>query len=274
MPPDDSAGPADRDAGSPDRLVTSPVFVLSTMRSGASLLRAMLNAHPMIRSPHKMHLQTLEVKYSELYTGLAMEKLGLDITELEYLLWDRLMHRELMRSGKQIIVEKTPGNALIWRRLRECWPAARYIFLKRHPASVLSSVMDTSQSGWQGLMQILLDHLGTTGGRGGPVTNRPSLADVMTTMVLEHAEGVQQAMRALPGLTVRYEDLTSRPDSTMREVCEFLEVPWVPEIVEHGKQEYGGYDIFMGGLAAQAAPAADDIPDALRPICRLWGYLS
>jgi sulfotransferase family protein len=273
MPPDDSAGLADRDAGSPDRLVTSPVFVLSTMRSGGSLLRAMLNAHPMIRSPHKMHLQTLEVRYSELYTGLAMEKLGLDITELEYLLWDRLLHRELRRSGKQVIVEKTAGNALIWRRLRECWPAARYIFLLRHPASVLTSVLDTSQSGWQGLMQILLDHLGTTGGRGGPVASRPSLADVMTTMVLEHAEGVQQAMRALPGLTVRYEDLIGRPDQAMREVCAFLEVPWVPDIVEHGKQEFGGFDISNGGLTPHRAPAPEDIPQALRPLCHLWGYL-
>ena len=40
----------------------------------------------------------------------------------EYLLWDRLLHRELAASGKSIIADKTPNNVFIVDRLREAGP--------------------------------------------------------------------------------------------------------------------------------------------------------
>lgn len=270
---------------SADRLVASPVFVLSTMRSGSTLLRALLNSHSMIRAPHEMHLRTLEVKYSEFYTRLAMEKLGLDNTELEYLLWDRLLHRELVRSGKQIIADKTPGNALCWRRLAEAWPKARYIFLLRHPASVLSSMMDTSQSQWTGMVQMVLDQDSAPGGQ--PVsgaTGRRDVTSVLADEVVQHAEGISAAMKALPGLTVRYEDLIAGPDGVTMEICDFLGVPWEPEMLKYGQHDHGEFQVFLGDFsekirsgeirAARCLPDPRDIPAALRPICQAWGYLS
>src|SRR5205085_1008583 len=67
---------------------------------------------------------------------------GLEVEEVEHLLWDRLLHRELVRSGKQVIVDKVPSNVLMWQRLARAWPAARFIFLLRHPASVLASALE------------------------------------------------------------------------------------------------------------------------------------
>ncbi|XDO64283.1 sulfotransferase [Streptomyces sp. RLB1-33] len=43
------------------RLVDSPVFVLSSVRSGSTLLRVLLNSHSQIRAPHEMHLRTVHV---------------------------------------------------------------------------------------------------------------------------------------------------------------------------------------------------------------------
>ncbi len=124
------------------RLVPEPVFVISSVRSGSTLLRVLLNSHPQIRAPHEMHLRTLAVDLTKPYTSKAMDQLDLDQSELEYLLWDRILHRELVRSGKQIIVDKTPGNAGFWERLAAGWPKARYIFLLRHPASMVSSLIN------------------------------------------------------------------------------------------------------------------------------------
>jgi hypothetical protein len=267
-----------------DRLVPSPVFILSTMRSGSTLLRVLLNSHSRICSPHEMHLRTLEVRFTEFYTRLAMDKLGLDGPGLEYLLWDRLLHRELGRSGKEVIVDKTPGNALCWRRLRECWPEARYVFLLRHPGSVLGSVLDTSQSQWKGMTQMMLEQFpSASGSRGTRETERPDATDMMTKMVLEHLEGVDEAMKTLPGLTVRYEELVERPVDVTRPICAFLDVPWEPQMLEYGKHDHGPFEVFIGDFTdkirsgeirqARALPEPDEVPAALHDVCRSWGYL-
>jgi hypothetical protein len=45
-----------------DRLVESPVIVLCTTRSGSTLLRCLLDAHPAVRAPHELHLADLHVR--------------------------------------------------------------------------------------------------------------------------------------------------------------------------------------------------------------------
>lgn len=64
-----------------------------------------------------------------------MEVADLDDRELEHLLWDRVLHRDLRLSGKRLIVDKTPTNVLRWR------PRARYIFLLRHPLRIVESAV-------------------------------------------------------------------------------------------------------------------------------------
>src|SRR3954467_12084339 len=39
-----------------DRLLEQPVFVLSSIRSGSTLLRVLLNSHTAIHAPHELHL--------------------------------------------------------------------------------------------------------------------------------------------------------------------------------------------------------------------------
>jgi Sulfotransferase family len=284
-----------KDATASSRLVETPVFILSSMRSGSTLLRVVLNSHSMIRAPHELHLRTLEVHFTEFYTTLAVEKLGLNKTELEYLLWDRLLHRELICSGKQIIVDKTPGNALIWRRLRECWPKALYIFLLRHPASVLTSMLESSRelAGDVTLKQRVREQAqlaNTAALRPSELGPRTGLAGAddarnrMTQLVIEHIRGVDDAMRELPGLTVRYEDFVQYPERVTRDICAWLDVGWEPQMLDYGNHEHGGFDAFIGDFTAKIhsgticaprpLPADGDVPEILREACVTWGYLS
>lgn len=239
------------------RLVPEPVFVISSVRSGSTLLRVLLNSHPQICAPHEMHLRTLTVGLSKPYTKKAMSELGLDQRELEYLLWDRVLHRELVRSGKQIIVDKTPGNAGVWERLHEAWPRARYIFLLRHPASMVSSLLN----------------------------NRPDRDPEATVKeVGGYVDAVEAARNALPGLTVRYEALTERPEEVTREICAFLGVNWTPRMLDYRKGDHGPFVPFIGDWSeniksgkiqrARPLPDPEDVPEPLRPIARAWGYPS
>lgn len=238
------------------RLVPDPVFVISSVRSGSTLLRVLLNSHPQIRAPHEMHLRTLSVDLTKPYSKKAMSELDLDQRELEYLLWDRILHRELVRSGKQIIVDKTPGNAGIWERLREGWPKARYIFLLRHPASMVSSL----------------------------INGRPD-RDMESTVreVCMYVEAVEAARNALPGLTVRYETLTEKPEEITQEICTFLGVQWTPKMLDYRKGDHGPFVSFIGDWSdniksgkiqkGRPLPDPEDVPVVLRGISRAWGYL-
>ncbi|MEU1736871.1 sulfotransferase [Streptosporangium sp. NPDC020145] len=239
-----------------DRLLTAPIFVLSPVRSGSTLLRALLNAHSMLHAPHELHVRRLSVDFGTSLSKRAMEALGHNGADLEHLLWDRVLHRELVRSGKSFIVDKTPANAFAFERIATCWPDARFVFLLRHPASIAKS--------WH---------------EAGPERRTPQEAALDA---LRYMKAVQRARRALDGLTVRYEDLTENPRRETRRLCDFLGVPW-----ETGMLEYGEQEVLQKGLGdwkdkirsgsvqpGRALPAPDEVPEALRPMAVTWDYLA
>lgn len=244
--------PADPGA---DRLLVAPVFVMSPVRSGSTLLRSMLNAHPELHAPHELHVRRLTVGFGTALSRKAMEALGHNQADLEHMLWDRVLHRELVRSGKRTIVDKTPANAFAHARIAACWPDARYIFLLRHPASIAASWYEAD-----------------------PVkrTREEAASDA-----LRYMKAVQRARKALTGLTVRYEDLTAEPEKTTRAICDFLGIPWEPGMLAYGEQKVvqkglGDWsDKIRSGRVqpGRDLPGPDEIPDLLKPICRSWGYL-
>ncbi|GIH39544.1 sulfotransferase family protein [Microbispora corallina] len=256
------SGPADENLVRPpadpraDRLLVAPVFVMSPVRSGSTLLRAVLNAHSELHAPHELHVRRLTVGYGTPLAEKAMTALGHNRADLEHLLWDRVLHRELVRSGKRTIVDKTPANAFAYARIAACWPDARYVFLLRHPASIAASWYEAG---------------------GERRTREDAAADA-----LRYMKAVQRARKALTGLTVRYEDLTAEPEKTVRSICDFLGVAFEP-----GMLRYGDQGVLQKGLgdwkdkirSGSVQPGRDlpdpgGIPDILKPMCRSWGYLS
>jgi LPS sulfotransferase NodH len=239
-----------------DRLLRRPVFVLSSVRSGSTLLRLLLNAHSMLHAPHELHVRRLRVTATSSLSRKSMEMLGHDEADLEHLLWDRVLHRELVQSGKQVFVDKTPSNSFVYKRLHACWPDARFIFLLRHPAAIAASWTKASQ------------------GRRTPAES--------VTDALHYMRAVQRARNNVDGLTVRYEDLTADPTAVTQEICSFLELPWEEGMLHYGSesQSYvkgvGDWSDKIRSGSVQPAgelPAEEDIPPKLLNISRRWGYL-
>jgi hypothetical protein len=237
------------------RLVESPVFVLSSVRSGSTLLRVLLNSHSRIRAPHEMHLRTLHVQMSRDFTAEAMKALELDKQELEHVLWDRVLHLELVRSGKDVIVDKTPANTLIWPRLHRCWPQARYILLLRHPGAIIASLTSRRTDP---------DH------------------EAIRAEVLEYAEKLEEARQNLDVHVVRYEELTAEPERTTRDLCDHLGVPWERGMLDYGDKDHGTFRPQLGdwsstlksGRIQRARPAdpTAGLPPRLEELAEAWGY--
>ncbi|MEV7190047.1 sulfotransferase [Kitasatospora sp. NPDC093102] len=259
--------------GTSARLVESPVFVISAVRSGSTLLRCILNAHSELYAGHELHLGDVQVGLGTEPATAAMDALGLSTTELEYLLWDRLLDRQLKASGKKVLVEKTPGNAVVWERIAECWPQARYVFLFRHPLHVLDSLIEVIRESATEEQLAL--------GDAKEVAARLKAAALR--MLVPMLESVAEARDNLPGITVRYEELTTNPEGVTQRICEFLNVPWESGMLEYGTQDQGPFQIFLGDWRDKIRsgviqphgelPGADDIPEELLAHCRAFGYL-
>jgi LPS sulfotransferase NodH len=235
-----------------DRLIEAPVFVICTLRSGSTLLRVLLDSHSQIRSPHELHLRYVSVHFDQKWSERSMKELGLDTRAADYLLWDRLLHRELTASRKSIIADKTPNNVFIVDRLREAWPDARFIFLLRHPGAIARSRQKYKGEG----------------------------ADAL---IIKYVEALEAARQTYDGHTVRYEDLTANPERELRKICDFLGVPYEATMLDYGQFDHGRYKSGLGDWnekiksgaiqPPEPPPPLEEIDPALREMCAKWGYL-
>ena len=213
----------------------------------------MLDSHPLIASPHELHLRYLSVGIRSEYTSLAMQTLQIDEKELRFLLWDRLLYECLTRVGARRIVEKSPSNAFVYEELKECWPDAGWIFLIRHPAGIVDSIVRARD------------------GRS---------ASDATDLVLRFGDVLEGArLREPDSPLVRYEELVSRPVEVCRMLCRYLEVPPHDGMVEYG-QDHGPLVYGIGdwgpnirrGVVRPARPIPIETPPRLFDLCIRWGY--
>jgi hypothetical protein len=240
-----------------DRLLKEPVFIISSIRSGSTLLRVMLDTHSQIHAPHETHLGGVHVQFNGRFAASAMNEVGLDEVQLDHLLWDRILHRELTRHGKTLIVNKTPSDAFRWRRILDCWPDARFIYLLRHPAAIADS--------WS---------------RAKPNASRARVVEV----VKPYMDAVEEARANQDGLTVKYEDLTIDPERELRRICEFIGIEFEPAMIDYGQADHGAFKIGLGDWSERIQsgkvqpilrlPSRDEIPAGLVDLSKKWGYLS
>jgi hypothetical protein len=242
-----------------DRLVEAPVFLLCTLRSGSTLLRVLLNSHSKIHAPHELHLRYISVLLDKKWSERSMKEMGLDQDGLRYLLWDRILHRELAGSGKSIVVDKTPNNVFITDKIREAWPDARFIFLLRHPGAIAQSRKE-----W--------------------FSGRPENYDEEQNvdLIRRYCEALEEARQTYDGITVRYEDIAADPAGVTKQLCEFLGVEWEPGMLEYGKFDHGRYKSGLGdwsdniksGRVQKPKPPPAEIAGPLAPVAEKWGYLT
>jgi hypothetical protein len=245
------------------RLLVEPVFVLSAARSGSTLLRAILDSHSQLYGPPELPLKHLGVRAETKWIQASMAELRLTQEDLDKMLWDHVLADVLARSGKPRIVVKTPANVLAWKEIANCWPDARYIFLLRHPGAAVASLRNSWNPDWH--------HQRESG-----------TLDEAIRKTLRYMNKVEEARRALDGLTVRYEDLTASPEAEVQRICDFLSLPFEPTMLDYGKFPHGRFAPGLGDASVKIrsgriqpgtpAPSAADTPAAFKDICVAWGY--
>lgn len=125
---------------------SSPIFVLSAFRSGSTLVRYLLDAHPAICCPAELTLgafckQAYYTVEPTLPDSVADEERDVAcVTEVRRLACN-VMEAYCQRKGKRRWCEKSPANVELLSLLLTIFPDASYICVHRHVLDqVLSSL--------------------------------------------------------------------------------------------------------------------------------------
>jgi hypothetical protein len=206
-------------------------FVVGVARSGTTLLRLMLDAHPQLAIPPETHFIPKVVKACEqggdphervfelLTTHRRWPDYGLDAIELQ----ERLERIQPLtagdalrafyglyaeRQGKARWGDKSPSYVRRMRRVASALPEAHFVHLVRDGRDVA-------------LSQVEVDF--------GP----DGVADAARDWAQGIGKARRQARRLRHYLELRYEDLVADPEPALRTVCKFVELPWSPAMLDY-----------------------------------------
>jgi acyl carrier protein len=220
-------------------------FILSTPRSGSTLLRVVLAGNPLLFAPPELHLLN--------YVTMAQRKAALSNALNEHLLTGttRALMRlrscsaeeaeEILRScedrampthdfytllqeliGERLLVDKTPIYSMhpeILRRAEQSFDSPLYVHLVRHPCGMIRSFEDAK-------IEQLIPFMRESN------FSRRQLAELTWLLANENVENFFVAVPLERWLRVRYEDLVREPQPSLQRICDFLGVPFVPEMLD------------------------------------------
>ena len=216
------------------RSFADPVFVLCNGRSGSTLLRFLLDAHPDLACPPETNLPGLCVQLATVWSLIEGAPLSAnrgdeppDIPEAAIAgvreTMDRMVGSYLGRRGRKRYCDKSLGTARYAELLLRVYPEARFICLYRHPMDVIASGVEACPWGLSGYG---FDPY-VAASPGNTVMALASFwADNARTTLAAEECFADKCFR------LRYEDLVADPEATSAALFEFLAVAPAPGISE------------------------------------------
>jgi tetratricopeptide (TPR) repeat protein len=193
-------------------LEESPVFVVAFPRSGTTLLEQTLDAHPQLQSMDEQPIVqaalddmiALGVRYPEQLSKLTTEQL----TTIRARYFERAAARVKMQPGQRI-VDKNPLNMLRLPVIKRLFPNAPIVLAVRHPCDVVLSCF---------MQHFRAPHFVML------CSDLQTLADGYRRSFDFWYQ--QSAMLSPNVLEVRYESFVADFERGVREIAEFLRLPW------------------------------------------------
>lgn len=139
-----------------------------------------------------------------------------------------------MRAGKSIPCEQTPRNIYYAEALLDSFPNSRFVHILRDPRAVLAS----QKSRWR---KRALMHQPSRMSRLQQLRTWANYHPYIVAWLWNRATVSALRLQSHPRFrTIRFEDLISEPERTVRAVCEFLEVDYEAAMldVEHVNSSY------------------------------------
>lgn len=209
-----------------------PVFVLCMGRTGSTLLRFLLDAHPDLACPPETNVPSLCGQLANVWALIEGAPLSQnrgdeppDIPDSVIggvrETMDRMVGSYLQRRGKKRYCDKSLGTARFSYLMSRVWPEAKFVCLFRHPMDVVASGIEACPWGLNGYG--FEQYIAETPGNS---------VHAMARFWMDNAVAILSAEEQWPERChrIRYEDMTCDPQTVADDLYEFLGVAKVPDI--------------------------------------------
>jgi hypothetical protein len=193
----------------------SPIFMVGTMRSGSTLFRLILDAHPRISIPEEtgfMGALAATKQIPNWHRGEGwFERLGWTEQELDARLrefYAGMFERHARSQGKQRWGEKTPFHSRHIAQMATVFPDAVFVGIVRHPGAVVNSLVRKFHY---------------------QPADAASYWDSTNREILRRGLELGDERFAL----LRYEDLVQHPEETLHELFDWLGEKWSDDVLRH-----------------------------------------
>ncbi|WP_141732237.1 sulfotransferase family protein [Oligoflexus tunisiensis] len=232
-----------------------PIFVIGTGRSGTTLMRLMLCAHPRIYISHEASFYVWDALYARgrnardflryYVQTFSFRWLGIDPTDVlrsvdascprdkAHQAFTATMRLKAAQYNKPRWGDKTPSHTAYLRKIFADYPDARVIHMVRDPRGV---VMSLSRMPWAS------DSL------------------VANSLFCETARAQVEPFKDRV-IEVKLEDLLAEPRATMQTVLDFVDEPWDDAVLNHSAHlpdtaDMPPFEWLEGAARERSAPKA------------------
>lgn len=242
--------------------MNAPVFIVGNSRSGTTLVARILKGHPDVHILNETHFMEEFVKERERFHSLSVSQLSVLVNKMltiqrkdyyrkseyeeysedaneiismfrkqpkaDFSTLNRVFFEfEAKRHGKIMAGDQTPRHVFYIHELLSMYPGAKFIHMVRDPRAILLSQKKKWKAGLR-LQQPKFEVLRT-------LTN---YHPVTTTIIWNKAISAGlQAWETVPKnsmKTVFFEHLVENPKLITEEICNFLEISFLPEMLDIG----------------------------------------
>jgi hypothetical protein len=203
-------------------------------RSGSTLLRFLLDAHPELACPPETSLPALCGQLSVVWSLIEGAPLAAErdaapprvpdaaVAGIRRML-DEMTGSYLARRGKRLFCDKSLGSARNADLLTQIYPGARFLCLYRHPMDVIRSGIDACPWGLNGY------------GFDQYIVGSPGNAVLaLARYWLDNAMLIHEVEQTQPERChrIRYEDLVEDPEDVMQKAYAFIGVQSSPGVAQ------------------------------------------
>jgi hypothetical protein len=248
-----------------------PLFIVGTMRSGSTLFRLILDAHPRISITEETGFMGGLAAAKHIPNWARgrgwYERLGFSEQEFDARLRDfyaGMFERYARSQGKQRWGEKTPFHSGHIPEMATVFPDSVFVAIVRHPGAVVHSLVEKFHY---------------------DASDAVAYWESTNKEILRRGLELADDRFAL----LRYEDLVEHPEETLHELVDFLDEPWSEDLLRHNDvQAARGTPRLSAGstrtrdaintdLAHRWAEALDDtarglLASSAAPLARFLGY--
>lgn len=207
-------------------------FILSTPRSGSTLLSTILDNHSVLSCPNEpwlllpfASLDKSTAIWQEASYSFSLSKLGINefVPEYDFLKITNeaivKLYNTSLNDGKSYLIDKTPRYIFILNYIEKQFPHAKCVYLKRNPLDVAASYMST----WNASVDVLC----------GNEINPYSFDFILGFRNLADFFSSKSDYKYI----INYEDLVLNPKEEIIKLCEFLGISYQEKMEDYSQNQ-------------------------------------